>query len=521
MSYFDGLFLGSEDFSLEQNYNIRMRRLHNRHLHTNGIVHGLEVEGVENTREVIIKPGFALDRYFDSDSSEETSRELIIKSNLTVIIPSNSQPQGGSLYLWIYYKEQKADQVEERGGNEPIHWMETVGYEISVIRPIDDNLNVILARIQLDDQGFLHSESIDYTDGNGHSIRTYSGFSGKRVETATLTLSDPDISESYATLDGFLFDDDRRGIWVNSPRTHLTGNLEMEGSLHVNRQAQIEGTLSVSESVTAESSMHVVGPMTVDQGVSINDQLHVTGDATLLSSAHIHGALNVDQQTLTRDLIVENKLEIQGSLQIAGGTEITEISTDGGLSGNSNEAIPTEKAIRAYVDSKIAEYVKLEFVGGIMPFAVTSPPSGWLECNGKAVSRSGYPVLFNRIGTNYGAGDGSTTFNLPDLRGVFLRGWDHGRGADSGRSLGSYQSDQMQGHKHNDSGHNHSTRGISLSCCASPGGGALDMGIGTGRVYTYDSYANLGNPTNTSFGSIRYGSENRPINVSVMYCIKY
>jgi microcystin-dependent protein len=51
---------------------------------------------------------------------------------------------------------------------------------------------------------------------------------------------------------------------------------------------------------------------------------------------------------------------------------------------------------------------------------------GWLKCNGAAVSRSTYAVLFAAIGTLYGAGDGTTTFNLPDYRGEFLRGLDDG-----------------------------------------------------------------------------------------------
>lgn len=66
-------------------------------------------------------------------------------------------------------------------------------------------------------------------------------------------------------------------------------------------------------------------------------------------------------------------------------------------------------------------------------------PAGYLELAGQAISRTTYSALFALFGTTYGAGDGSTTFNLPDLRGEFVRGWDHGRGVDSGRTLGSFQ----------------------------------------------------------------------------------
>lgn len=61
-------------------------------------------------------------------------------------------------------------------------------------------------------------------------------------------------------------------------------------------------------------------------------------------------------------------------------------------------------------------------IGAIIPYAGSTAPFGTLICNGAAISRSAYPELFDAIGTTWGAGDGSTTFNIPDLRGYFLRG---------------------------------------------------------------------------------------------------
>lgn len=60
--------------------------------------------------------------------------------------------------------------------------------------------------------------------------------------------------------------------------------------------------------------------------------------------------------------------------------------------------------------------------GTIISFAADNPPEGYLECNGQEVSRTTYSQLFEVIGTKYGEGDGSTTFNVPDLQGEFLRG---------------------------------------------------------------------------------------------------
>jgi len=58
----------------------------------------------------------------------------------------------------------------------------------------------------------------------------------------------------------------------------------------------------------------------------------------------------------------------------------------------------------------------------VLPFAGASAPDGWLLCDGSAISRTTYSSLFATIGTSYGSGDGSTTFNLPDYRWTFLRG---------------------------------------------------------------------------------------------------
>lgn len=77
--------------------------------------------------------------------------------------------------------------------------------------------------------------------------------------------------------------------------------------------------------------------------------------------------------------------------------------------------------------------------GTIAFFSANSAPTGYVKANGAAVSRSTYAALFSAIGTTFGSGDGSTTFNVPDLRGYFPRGWADNGSIDSGRSFGSSQ----------------------------------------------------------------------------------
>ena len=93
--------------------------------------------------------------------------------------------------------------------------------------------------------------------------------------------------------------------------------------------------------------------------------------------------------------------------------------------------------------------------GMIMPFGGSSAPTGFLACDGSAISRTTYSTLFTAIATTWGVGDGSSTFNIPDLRAMFLRGTGtHGtanmaKGTDfSAPSVGTVENDQMQDHKH-------------------------------------------------------------------------
>jgi len=164
------------------------------------------------------------------------------------------------------------------------------------------------------------------------------------------------------------------------------------------------------------------------------------------------------------------------------------------------------------------------FVGGIMYFAKSNCPNGFLKANGAAVSRTTYAKLFAAIGTTFGAGDGSTTFNLPDMRGEFVRGLDDGRGVDSGRTFGSAQDDRFQGHYHSltDPGHFHYT-----ASAVSPGGyiRAAAEGAYNGTGYPVAPRATgitiTAPATDGADGSPRTSSETRPRNIALMSCIKY
>ena len=155
--------------------------------------------------------------------------------------------------------------------------------------------------------------------------------------------------------------------------------------------------------------------------------------------------------------------------------------------------------------------------GSVFSFATTTVPTGYLECNGAAVSRSTYASLFSAISTTWGVGDGSSTFNLPDLRGQFVRGWDNSAGVDSGRSFASSQSDQNKSHNHsiNDSGHNHT---------AGNWGGSFGGGSGA-TVFRSDVSGTNGSIIQSATTGISIqndgGTEVRVKNYALMYVIKF
>lgn len=137
-------------------------------------------------------------------------------------------------------------------------------------------------------------------------------------------------------------------------------------------------------------------------------------------------------------------------------------------------------------------------VGTVLCYAGNAPPDGYLECNGASISRLKYRALFHEIGTTYGS-NSSTTFKLPDLRGEFVRGWDHGRGVDAGRDLGSFQEDAFKSHNHK---HN----------AYSTSGGSIGR---PKREALTDS-----NPIQYNTSS-EGDTETRPRNIALMYIIKY
>lgn len=161
----------------------------------------------------------------------------------------------------------------------------------------------------------------------------------------------------------------------------------------------------------------------------------------------------------------------------------------------------------------VAQNVATVPPGAVFFFPNSFLPNGYLECNGAEVSRTDYPNLYQAIGTRFGSGDGIHTFNLPDLRGQFIRAWDSSGLVDPNRLLGSKQTDAMQGHFHEPlKPHTTTFHGDAgdVNTHARP------SGVGTDAIAP-----STGGPiTDGTNGTPRIANETRPVNVALVACIK-
>lgn len=237
--------------------------------------------------------------------------------------------------------------------------------------------------------------------------------------------------------------------------------------------------------ITAGNGLTGGGDLSANRAFALGTPSQITATSTnvVTATSHTHA---IDQASLT----------VAGIVQLNSATN----------SAAENLAA-TPKAVKAAYDLA----TQAAHSGMIAYFAKNSAPAGWLKCNGAAVSRTTYASLFAAIGTTFGAGDGSTTFNLPDLRGEFLRGWDDGRGVDAGRAFGTQQADELKAHKHtltNEYG-TVVSRFVAHTDENPEGVDAQNViNAPANRAHTYLSINNTG------------GNETRPRNIALLACIK-
>jgi len=274
---------------------------------------------------------------------------------------------------------------------------------------------------------------------------------------------------------------------ANSVDLYFDGNLKFQT---VSAGATVAGTLFATDIETSEN-LFVTGLSTFRLPVVMNrsDSFGVL-DAALdvRQSVDVAGRLDLSGINGRLGLATVNN----GGLQ-----DIRYVGVDSSLVSSlspSNEVIPTEKAVKEYVDGKTNNSSSLP-VGTVVAYTANSDPTDYFECDGSTLDTTTFSELFGVIGYTFG-GSGSN-FQLPDLRGEFIRGLDNGRGIDSGRVLGTNQAEEVGPHTHN----------IYRS--------GTDVFSQIGAQFAT-------NRTNAVLSTLQNsGAETRPRNVALVYCIKY
>lgn len=241
----------------------------------------------------------------------------------------------------------------------------------------------------------------------------------------------------------------------------------------------------------------------ISNGIATTSFVHTLVDATVSNSvANLASYVSNTYATLVnlRDYAPINNAVLTGIPQAP-----TPVSNS-----NTNQIATT-----GFVEQQIS-YVAAVPPGAIFHFPSTFLPEGYLECDGSLVSRTTYAKLYQAIGTTFGQGDGIRTFQLPDLRGQFIRGWDSAGQVDPYRLMGSKQTDAMQGHYHEPLGKKTSTVQFGFNVWSA---GANNHGAPTGSGS--EPEATTGGPvTDSTHGTPRIAAETRPINIALVACIK-
>ncbi|MFZ5988936.1 MAG: tail fiber domain-containing protein [Bacillota bacterium] len=288
MRYFDGLFLKAEDYNLDQEFNLRLQRLHNRYLHTWGIVCGLEVEPVAGEHmKVTVSEGLALNRTIVK--GESISQEILIYDghphNPVDLSEYNANE---NIYIMVSYEETTADRDAEKGQGEEIHIWEMGRISHSTQKPTDRKY-IILARVvpkRVGNETIIDSTCIFDTDSDQKRtpLRIYAGAAGRKIVAEKFIvraksgdkLEDMDISEDkLESMPSMYTLQEGKVLEVNAPNANFTGSVDIRGDLVVYGELTMKSSSTQNELLVANSFVQVNSPNGEDEWKSQDGGLEV------------------------------------------------------------------------------------------------------------------------------------------------------------------------------------------------------------------------------------------------------
>ncbi|TWC49609.1 tail collar domain [Pseudomonas sp. SJZ080] len=354
------------------------------------------------------------------------------------------------------------------------------------------------------------------TSGSGKEFYIRSIFETSNASLVTLLIDDTVVKASRAWVMGYLADELAKLDGKPSVRVVATGNIVLNSAQQIDGVAVVSGqrVLVAGQATAKDNGIYVTANGDWVRSVDSNTSAKVTPGLTVMveegtangdSLWHLvtNGPITLGTTALSFEMLA-------GRTGIQAGTykSLTVDKYGRAIAGTNPETLAgfgiKDTYTKPEIEALIAQASALP-VGAVVAFPKTAVPPGFLEIDGSVKSIATYPDLFAYLGTTFNTGgEGAGNFRLPESRGEFLRGWDHGRGVDPGRVLGSYQVDEFKKHRHPqyeyDTGNNTPIHDGSF---------AYDLNANT--TIGYDRTALIG---------YAGGSETRPRNVAVMWCIK-
>ena len=354
------------------------------------------------------------------------------------------------------------------------------------------------------------------TSGSGKEFYIRSIFETSNASLVTLLIDDTVVKATRAWVMSYLAEELGKLDGKQSVRVAATGNIVLNGAQQIDGVAVVAGdrVLLPSQTLAKDNGLWIVANGDWQRATDASTSAKVTPGLTVMveegvangdSLWHLttNAPINLGTTALTFKMLA-------GRTGIAAGTykSLTVDEYGRATAGANPETLAgfgiKDSYTKAEVEALIAKASALP-VGSIVAFPVDAPPPGFLELDNSVKSSATYPDLSAYLGGKFNKGDeGVGNFRLPESRGEFLRGWDHGRGVDAGRGLGSWQADDNKSHAHT------VTRMQAFANATGSNPSAVVVDNGNTAVMT-----NFAAGFNSSGGA-----EARPRNLAVMWCIK-
>ncbi|WP_330206344.1 phage tail-collar fiber domain-containing protein [Pseudomonas sp. AM14(2022)] len=368
------------------------------------------------------------------------------------------------------------------------------------------------------------------TSGSGKEFYIRSIFETSNASLVTLLIDDTVVKATRAWVMSYLAEELGKLDGKQSVRVAASTNIVLNGAQQIDGVAVVAGdrVLLANQTLVKDNGLWIVANGDWVRATDANTSAKVTPGLTVMVE---EGTANGDSlwhlttnAPITLGTTALTFKMLAGRTGIAAGTykSLTVDEYGRATAGANPETLAgfgiKDSYTKAEVEALIAKASALP-VGSIVAFPVDAPPPGFLELDNSVKSSATYPDLSAYLGGKFNKGDeGVGNFRLPEARGEFLRGWDHGRGVDLGRQVGSLQADDYKSHSHR--------YFDSVAANIDPFGGT-GAGVVNGVVtppatggYLATSGPDSNNLTSPTTTVNAGGNETRPRNIAVMWCIK-